>query len=114
MTSLMTLRGAGMKCFKDTDVYRGVLYPFRFLPRLLIGVRCLPSGLSAQAWLFPKGEGTVATSYQRILVRNHAFAEGVPVDIGHSLSHAAIADVDYSISGRLAVRVGLPFVAGKY
>jgi hypothetical protein len=30
------------------------------------------------------------------------------------VSHAAIADVDYSISNNLAIRVGLPFVAGKY
>ena len=88
---------------------------FRSLPyRLLSAVLVLPSAVSAQAWLLPKGEGTVALSYQNIYVADHTFENGDAHDIGHILSHALTLDVDYSITGNLAVRVAIPFVAGKY
>ena len=96
----------------DQDMRR--IHFVHLISRLLVVICCVPSGVSAQAWLFPKGEGNVATSYQSIYIRDHAFAQGIPVDIGQSVSHAAIADVDYSITSKLAVRLGLPFVAGKY
>ena len=72
------------------------------------------SSLSAQAWLSPKGEGTVSLSYQNISVHDHAYANVGDVDIGHVLSHAITVDADYSLTNRLAVRIGLPYVAGKY
>jgi hypothetical protein len=81
---------------------------------LLLQIFCVPAGLFGQAWLFPQGEGTVATSYQSIHVRDHAFALGESKDVGHTLSHTAIADVDYSLTSKLAIRMGLPFVAGRY
>ena len=68
----------------------------------------------AQAWLSPKGEGTVSLSYQNQFVAEHTFENGDAHDIGHILSHALTLDVDYSITGNLAVRVAIPFVAGKY
>jgi len=74
----------------------------------------IPSNLIAQAWLFPPGEGTVAVSYQNVYVRNHAFSKGEVVDRGHSLSHDLNVDVDYSLTRRLAVRVGLPYVVSRY
>jgi hypothetical protein len=69
---------------------------------------------SAQAWLLPKGEGTVSLSYQNIFVRDHVFSKGDAYDIGHILSHAAALGVDYSLTDRLAVSVTLPYVASKY
>ena len=73
-----------------------------------------PAILSAQAWLFPPGEGTVAISYQDVYVRNHAFAEGVTLDRGHTLSHVLNADVDYSLTRKLAVRIAMPYVTARY
>ena len=83
-----------------------------FARSLFVGV-VIPS-LSAQAWLSPKGEGTVSLSYQSIWVTDHAYANVGNVDIGHVLSQAFTLDVDYSLTRRLAVRVTLPYVAGKY
>src|SRR5262245_31803699 len=68
---------------------------------------------SAQAWLYPKGEGTVTLAYQGIYTRDHAF-EAERHDVGHIVSHALIMDVDYSITSRIAARMSLHDSAGKY
>jgi hypothetical protein len=74
----------------------------------------IPSAVFAQAWLSPKGEGTVSLSYQYQYVADHVFENADAHDIGHIFSHALTLDVDYSLTDRLAVRVALPFVAGRY
>jgi hypothetical protein len=85
-----------------------------FWSRLLCAFLVIPSLVLAQAWLSPKGEGTVSLSYQNQYVADHVFENGDAHDIGHILSHALTLDVDYSLTGNLAVRVALPFIAGKY
>jgi hypothetical protein len=70
--------------------------------------------LDAQAWVFPKGGGTVTLSYQNIFVRDHVYQHGDAHDVGHVLSHALILDTDYSLTDRLALKVGIPYVASKY
>lgn len=80
--------------------------------RLLVLV--IPSAVSAQAWLFPKGEGTVSLSYQNLYVDDHAYENGDVHDVGHILSHALTLDVDYSLTGNLAVRVSVPYIAARY
>jgi hypothetical protein len=72
------------------------------------------SPVFAQAWVFPKGGGTVTASYQNIFVRDHLFQDGDAHDTGHILSHAVYVDTDYSLTDRLAVKVGLPYAAGRY
>src|SRR5439155_4189412 len=64
--------------------------------------------------VFPKGGGTVTVSYQNIFVRNHVFQDGDKHDTGHILSHTLYLDTDYSLTDRLAVKVSLPYAAGKY
>jgi hypothetical protein len=73
-----------------------------------------PTTLTAQAWLFPKGEGSVSLSYQNIIVRDHVYAQGDAHDIGHIFSDAVTIDMDYSLTSRLAARVSLPYIAAKY
>lgn len=90
-----------------------VTHPLRSLA-LLFSCLTIPACLSAQAWLSPKGEGTVSLSYQNIFVRDHVFSKGDAVDIGHILSHYVSADIDYSLTPRLAVTVSIPYVASKY
>jgi hypothetical protein len=85
-----------------------------FSSRLLCAFLVIPSSILAQAWLSPKGEGTISLSYQNQYVADHVFENRDAHDIGHILSHALTLDVDYSLTGNLAVRVALPFVAGKY
>jgi hypothetical protein len=86
-------------------------------PYQIAGVLILvatPPSLVAQAWLFPKGEGSVSLSYQNIIVRDHVYAQGDAHDIGHIFSNGVTMDVDYSFTSRLAARVSLPYVAAKY
>jgi hypothetical protein len=87
---------------------------FSTAARTIVSFLAVPSCLGAQAWLFPKGEGSVTLSYQNIYVHDHVFSVGNAVDIGHVLSNALSLDVDYSVTRRLAVRVALPYVAAKY
>jgi hypothetical protein len=74
----------------------------------------IPITLRAQAWLFGPGEGTFAISYQNVYVREHAFSKGEATDRGHSLSHVLNADLDYSLTRKLAVRIGMPYVTARY
>ena len=85
-----------------------------FWSRLLGASLVVPSLVLAQAWLSPKGEGTVSLSYQNQYVADHIFENSDAHDIGHILSHALTLDVDYSLTDNLALRVALPFIAGKY
>src|SRR5581483_488555 len=54
--------------------------------RLLCAVLAMTSLVSAQAWLSPKGEGTVSLSYQNMFVSDHVYENGDAHDIGHILS----------------------------
>jgi len=85
-----------------------------FRSRLFGALLVIPSLVQAQAWLAPKGEGTVSLSYQNQYVVDHVFENRDAYDIGHILSHALTLDLDYSLTDNLAVRAALPFIAGKY
>lgn len=74
----------------------------------------LPGLGRAQAWLNASGEGTVSLLYQYGLDRYHAMSQGEAVDRGHTTFQAAMLDLDYSLTDRLAVRIGIPFIEGRY
>ena len=75
----------------------------------------LPFSLPGQAWLFPKGEGTVTLSYQNILVQDHVDYKGQPWSLfGDINSQSITVDTDYSLTNKLAVRIALPYVFGRY
>jgi len=80
---------------------------------LSLGV-ALALSLPAQAWLSPQGDGTVSTLYQYQIDRLHSFSDGRTKDRGHVYIQALLLNTDYSITDRLAVSVGLPYIAGKY
>jgi len=82
--------------------------------RLLCAVLSIPALGSGQAWLSPKGDGTVALSYQNMFVSDHVYENGDAHDIGHILSHVLTLDVDYSLTDKLAVRVAIPYIDGRY
>ena len=75
----------------------------------------IPFSLPGQAWLFPKGEGTVTLSYQNTLVQDHVDYKGQPWSLfGDINSQSITVDTDYSLTNKLAVRVALPYVFGRY
>jgi len=73
-----------------------------------------PCSLYSQAWLSPKGQGTVSLLYQYGFDRYHAMSQGEAVDRGHMFLQALMVDVDYSLTDRLAVRLGMPYIQGRY
>jgi hypothetical protein len=83
--------------------------------RLLLAVlACAPSLMHAQAWVNPQDQGTATLLYQYGFDRYHALSRGEAVDRGHTSLQAVMLDVDYSLTDQLAIRVGLPFIEGKY
>ena len=82
--------------------------------KLLSLLIALPICLFSQAWLSPKGEGTVSLLYQYGFDRLHVFSDGRTKDRGHTSLQGLVLDTDFSLTDRLAVRVSLPFIDGKY
>jgi hypothetical protein len=70
--------------------------------------------IHGQAWVNPKDEGTVSFLYQYGFDRYHVFSQGEKLDKGHTTLQALMLDVDYSLTDRLAVRIALPFIEGRY
>ncbi len=68
----------------------------------------------AQAWLPPKGEAWFSLSYGHTLVKDHYFYDGERRSQGQIFSHTALADLGYSITDRLGVKLNLPYVTAKY
>jgi hypothetical protein len=82
--------------------------------RLLVILAAIPCPLFSQAWVSPKDQGTVSVLYQYGFDRYHAMSQGEAVDRGHTFLQALLVDVDYSLTDRLAVRLALPFIEGRY
>lgn len=74
----------------------------------------LPAVLLSQAWLSPKGEGTVSALYQYGLDRLHVYSDGRTKDRGHTSLQGVLLDADFSLTDKLAVRLSLPYINGKY
>jgi hypothetical protein len=70
--------------------------------------------LGAQAWVAPKGSGSVSFSYQYARVIDHYWADGSTRDLGHVWSHVGSVAVAYSPMDRLAVSFGVPYVVARY
>lgn len=52
--------------------------------------------------------------YQYGFGRHHAMSQGEALDLGHMFTQALMLDLDYSLTDRLAVRLALPAIMGKY
>jgi hypothetical protein len=82
--------------------------------KLVFSVFAVPCWIYAQAWLNPRDQGTVSVLYQYGFDRYHVMSGGEEVDRGHTSLQALMLDVDYSLTDRLAVRMAVPFILGKY
>jgi hypothetical protein len=81
---------------------------------LMLTTAFIASEARAQAWVPPKGEGTVSVLYQDAFVKDHEFAHIGPVDVGHITSRALLLDVTYGLNGNLAISFGIPWVVSQY
>jgi hypothetical protein len=96
--------------------------PRRFIPSIAFGFFAIAVFVShtgsvfAQAWVPPAGFGRVSFTYQKIAHTGHIHANGTSstVDGGHTVNHNLYLEGEYGITDRIAVSLGLPFVASRY
>lgn len=70
--------------------------------------------LPAQAWLAPRGEGTVTIGYQTTNMPDHLDLNGKAFDKGRIRLQSLTVETDYSFTDKLALRVVLPYMFGQY
>jgi hypothetical protein len=87
----------------------------RFVIALVVCAGVLaPRDLRAQAWPAPAGAGAVTLSTQVIDNTGHRLSDGFLLQDGKSRGASAGLDVDFAFTDRLAVSLGLPYVAAKF
>jgi hypothetical protein len=70
--------------------------------------------LCAQAFVPPKGEGTVAVTYQNYYVTGHFDPRGRKNKNGATHTNAVGMELDYALTDTIGLTVSLPFIASKY
>jgi TonB dependent receptor len=74
----------------------------------------MSSKATAQAWVPPRGAGSITTLYQRISYTGHRLTDGSVFKGVQSTNMALYVEVDYSLTKRLSFSAGLPYVFAKY
>src|SRR5688500_15255802 len=67
-----------------------------------------------QAWVQPKGEGSVSLGYQNWYAKNHLLGDGLKYDRGHMLTQVIGLGVAYGFTDRFTVTADLPVVFTRY
>jgi hypothetical protein len=70
--------------------------------------------LCAQAWVPPRGEGTVSLTYQNYDVIGHFDSQGRKNTNGGTRTQALLTELDYGVTDTIGFSVSLPFIASKY
>ncbi len=68
----------------------------------------------AQAWVLPRGEGSVSFTYQAIDNTGHRRTNGFLVPHGRSLDMSLYLETEYAFTDRLSLTAALPYVFAKY
>lgn len=68
----------------------------------------------AQAWVLPRGEGTVTFTYQGIDNTGHRRTNGFLVPHGWSRDMSLYVEAEYAVTNRFSVAAGLPYIFAKY
>jgi hypothetical protein len=74
----------------------------------------LPAAVPAQAWLPPKGDGSVSVTYSNMYVRNHVGSTGKNPNLGRIRTNIILTSFEYGLTDRLALNADLAYVASKY
>jgi hypothetical protein len=70
--------------------------------------------LRAQAWVPPRGEGTVSLTYQNYDVIGHFDIQGRENTNGGTRSQSLITELDYGVTDKIGLSLSLPFITSKY
>jgi len=68
----------------------------------------------AQAWVLPKGAGTISFTHQRLYNTGHRRIGGLLAKVGQSTTMGLYVEGEYAFTDRLSVSAGLPYVFAKY
>src|SRR5262245_24551408 len=68
----------------------------------------------AQAWVLPKGAGTISLMHQRLYNTGHRRIGGYLEEVGQSTNMALYIEGEYALTDHLSVSAGLPYVFAKY
>ena len=68
----------------------------------------------AQAWVPPRGVGSVSLTTQRISNTGHRRSNGFLDERGQSIDVALYLEGEYAFTDRLSIAAGLPYVFAKY
>ena len=68
----------------------------------------------AQAWVPPRGEGSISFSFQRLDNTGHRRTNGFLVPRGRSLDTSLYLEAEYAFTNRLSVTASMPYVFAKY
>jgi hypothetical protein len=71
------------------------------------------SSARAQAWLPAQGEGTVSVLFSDVFAKYH-YLPTTPQDFGHIRTETVLLDVTYGLTDKVAITVGIPWVASRY
>ncbi|HET9216578.1 MAG TPA: hypothetical protein VFR18_06340 [Terriglobia bacterium] len=82
------------------------------LPTLLL-ILLTATAAAAQAWVLPKGAGTVTFLHQRLFNTGHRRIGGFLAEVGQSTNMAFYVEGEYALTDRLSVAAGIPFVSSK-
>ncbi len=74
----------------------------------------LPQFAGAQAFTPPQGVGSFTFSWQYVDNTGHRLTDGFLRVSGQSVTTSLLSEVDFGLTDRLAVTVGIPFVFAKY
>jgi hypothetical protein len=91
----------------------GRAFAFHAVLAGLAGLACA-SAAQAQAWLPPRGEGSVTLWYDRLWATEHIDYLGRPNNPGDMIWNEMGLDLSYSVTDHVAVRLGVPYVISKY
>jgi len=89
--------------------------PCAFFSGVLACLLSAPSGLAAQAWLPPKGDGSVSFGVQTISFDGHFDSAGHRLQgAGKSRATNLLLGFSYSFTDRFTAEVTLPYVVTRY
>src|SRR6266478_4808035 len=73
-----------------------------------------PAPLVAQAWLPPKGDGSVSFGIQTISFDGHFDTNGNKLPLGKSRATNLLLSLSYSFTDRFTAEVSIPYVITKF
>jgi hypothetical protein len=82
-----------------------------FFALVLLGLTA--RNVAAQAWVLPKGTGTITLEHQRLYNTGHRRIGGVLQNSGQSIDMALYVEGEYAFTDRLSVSAGIPYVFAK-